>query len=41
MKNFKKYSTATTSSSIQTGKAGSSLAKEGVSANTRVYHVTI
>jgi len=40
-KNFRKYSTATKLSCIQTGKAGSCCEKEGVAENTRVYHVTI
>lgn len=41
VKNFKKYSTATSMTCIQTGKAGSCCEKEGVKADARVYHVTI
>jgi copper chaperone CopZ len=40
-KNFKKYTAATSLPCIQTGKAGSCCEKEGLSADTRVYHVTI
>jgi copper chaperone CopZ len=40
-KNFRKYSAATTMACMQTGKAGPCCEKDGVSANTRVYHVTI
>lgn len=40
-KNFKKFSAATSMACLQTGKAGSSCEKEGVAANTRVYHATI
>lgn len=40
-KSFKKFSAATKMSCIQTGKAGSCCAKDGVSESTRIYHVTI
>ncbi len=40
-KQFKKHSAATKMSCMQTGKAASSCAKEGISAGERVYHVTI
>lgn len=40
-KNFKKFAAATKIGCIQTGKAGSSCEKDGVSASARVYHVTI
>jgi copper chaperone CopZ len=40
-KDFKKYSASTSMSCIHTGKAGSCCAKEGISGNTRIYHVTI
>ena len=41
VKNFKKFSTATKTPSIQTGKAGPGFESEGLSAGTRIYHVTI
>lgn len=41
VKNFKKYSTATSMACMQTGKSASCCEKEGVAANTRIYHVTI
>lgn len=41
VKNFKKYSAATKAPSIQTGKAGPGFEGEGLSAGTRIYHVTI
>ncbi|MBC7850485.1 MAG: heavy-metal-associated domain-containing protein [Chitinophagaceae bacterium] len=40
-KEFKKYSTATKMSCLQTGKAENCCTKEGIDANKRVYHVTI
>ena len=40
-KEFKKYSDATKMSCLQTGKAASCCVKEGITANTRIYHVTI
>jgi copper chaperone CopZ len=40
-KEFKKYSAATKMECLQTGKAGSCCAKEGIQENTRIYHVTI
>jgi copper chaperone CopZ len=40
-KNFKKFSTATKMACIQSGKAGACCQKEGISGNTRIYHVTI
>jgi hypothetical protein len=41
VKNFKKYSAATGMACMQTGKSASCCEKEGVAANTRIYHVTI
>ena len=38
---FKKISTASKLSCVQTGKAASCCAREGIQANARVYHVTI
>jgi copper chaperone CopZ len=38
---YKKFSTATQMKCFQTGKAAACCSKEGVSANARVYHVTI
>ena len=40
-KQFKKISSSTKLSCIQTGKAASCCTKEGMQANARVYHVTI
>lgn len=40
-KEFKKYSAATKMNCVQTGKAASCCVKEGITANTRIYHVTI
>lgn len=40
-KNFKKYASATKKACIQTGKTASCCEKDGVSPNTRIYHVTI
>lgn len=40
-KQFKKYSTATKMPCMQTGKAGSCCTNEGVTPDTRIYHVTI
>ncbi|HKP33016.1 MAG TPA: heavy metal-associated domain-containing protein, partial [Chitinophagaceae bacterium] len=40
-KEFKKYSAATKMMCVQTGKAESCCAKDGITANTRIYHVTI
>jgi copper chaperone CopZ len=40
-KNFKKFSSATSMACLQTGKAGSCCEKEGVAANTRIYHATM
>ncbi len=40
-KEFKKYSAATKMECLQTGKAGSCCAKEGIQENTRIFHVTI
>lgn len=40
-KEFKKYSKSSNMSCVQTGKAGDCCSKEGISAETRVYHVTI
>ena len=40
-KQYKKFSAATKMSCVQTGKAASCCTKEGIAANTRVYHVTI
>ena len=38
---FKKISASTTMSCLQTGKAASCCVKDGVSADARIYHVTI
>ena len=40
-KQFKKYSTATKMSCMQTGKASSCCVKDGIATDERVYHVTI
>jgi copper chaperone CopZ len=40
-KEFKKYSTATKMSCLQTGKADACCEKDGITRGTRVYHVTI
>ena len=40
-KQFKKISSATKMSCLQTGKAAQCCEKEGVKAETRIYHVTI
>ena|ERR1700704_4709634 len=40
-KEFKKYAAATQMSCLQTGKAAPCCIKDGVTANTRIYHVTI
>ena len=40
-KEFKKYSSASKMECVQTGKAGACCAKDGISADARVYHVTI
>lgn len=40
-KEFKKYSSASKMECVQTGKAGTCCAKDGISADARVYHVTI
>ena len=40
-KEFKKFSAATKMMCVQTGKAESCCAKDGITANTRIYHVTI
>ena len=40
-KEFKKISTATKMSCLQTGKAASCCIQDGVPSNTRIYHVTI
>ena len=40
-KQFKKYSTATKMSCLQTGKAASCCVKDGIPSGTRIYHVTI
>lgn len=40
-KQFRKISAATKMSCLQTGKAASCCLKDGVSADTRIYHVTI
>jgi copper chaperone CopZ len=41
VKNFKKFSSATSMACMQTGKSGACCEKEGVAANTRVYHATV
>lgn len=40
-KEYKKYSAATSMACIKTGKAQSCCTKEGIAADTRIYHVTI
>ena len=40
-KEFKKYSKSSSMSCVQTGKAGDCCKKEGLTADTRIYHVTI
>ena len=40
-KEFKKYSAASKMECVQTGKAAVCCAKDGISADARVYHVTI
>ena len=40
-KQFRKLSSASKMECVQTGKAGSCCSKEGISADARVYHVTI
>jgi copper chaperone CopZ len=40
-KEYKKYTSSTKMECFKTGVAGTCCAKEGVSANTRIYHVTI
>lgn len=40
-KDFKKYSASTKLSCMQSGKAGSTCAQDGMAANTRIYHATI
>ena len=40
-KNHKKLTAGSTMSCVQTGKAGSCCTQEGISADARVYHVTI
>jgi copper chaperone CopZ len=40
-KQFKKVSASSKMSCVQTGKAGDCCTKDGISAGTRVYHVTI
>ena len=40
-KQFKKYSSATKMSCMQSGKAASCCVKDGIPASARVYHVTI
>lgn len=40
-KEFKKYSSATRMTCVQTGKAGDCCKKNGLSPETRIYHVTI
>lgn len=40
-KEFKKISSHTKMSCVQTGKAGDCCTKDGISANSRIYHVTI
>ncbi len=40
-KEFKKISSATSMSCLQSGKAGDCCSKAGVAAGTRIYHVTI
>jgi copper chaperone CopZ len=40
-KQFRKYSASSKMNCVQTGKGGACCAKEGISANERVYHVII
>lgn len=40
-KEFKKISAATKMACVHTGKAGECCSKSGISANSRIYHVTI
>ncbi|ULQ57172.1 heavy-metal-associated domain-containing protein [Flavihumibacter rivuli] len=40
-KEFKKYSGATKMACVQTGKAGACCQKDGIAAETRIFHVTI
>ena len=40
-KEFKKYSKGSSMNCVQTGKAGDCCSKAGISAETRIYHVTI
>jgi copper chaperone CopZ len=40
-KEFKKYASASKHACVQTGKADGCCTKEGIAANTRVYHVII
>lgn len=40
-KEFKKYAALTKMSCLQTGKAAPCCVKDGIAANTRIYHVTI
>ena len=40
-KEFKKYSAATSMSCVKTGKAQACCTKEGIAADSRIYHVTI
>lgn len=40
-KQFKKISNATRMSCVHTGKAGSCCSRDGIKADTRIYHVTI
>ena len=40
-KDFKKYSSGSKLECVQTGKAGSCCARDGIHADERVYHVTI
>ena len=40
-KEFKKYAGTTQMSCLQTGKAAGCCVKDGIAANTRIYHVTI
>jgi copper chaperone CopZ len=40
-KQFKKFSSSTKTTCLQTGKAASCCAKDGIPAEARVYHVTI
>ena len=40
-KEFKKYSSKTQMTCVETGKAGECCTKQGLKQNTRIYHVTI